>query len=182
SASANPANPAVVSLQPKPAAAQRNADADAVFFVTGANRGIGLEMAKQLLGRTQGVIVGACRSPNDATALQQLVEGNPNRVRIMQLDLTDQASITAMGDRMANDHGRCDLLLNVAGILGDAKTTPGPERSLSAVERDWMLYSIQVNCVGPVMVTQALRALLHTAKTSRAPSVVANISARVGSI
>lgn len=82
---------------------------------------------------------------------------------------------------------RVDLLFNVAGVLGDGKKTPGPERSLRAMDRDWLRHTLEVNTVGPMMLVAALTPLLESpAKKGDAgakpPSVVVNFSARVGSI
>lgn len=80
-----------------------------------------------------------------------------------------------------------DLLFNVAGVLGDGKSTPGPERSLRAMNREWLRRSLEVNTIGPLMLVAALTPLLESpAKkgdgAARPPSVVVNFSARVGSI
>lgn len=82
---------------------------------------------------------------------------------------------------------RVDLLFNVAGVLGDGKTTPGPERSLRSMDRDWLRHTLEVNAIGPMMLVSALTPLLESpAKKgddgARPPSVVVNFSARVGSI
>ncbi|CAN0528690.1 unnamed protein product, partial [Scytosiphon promiscuus] len=82
---------------------------------------------------------------------------------------------------------RVDLLFNVAGVLGDGKKTPGPERSLRAMDRDWLRHTLEVNTVGPMMLVAALTPLLESpAKKrdagARPPSVGVNFSARVGSI
>lgn len=80
-----------------------------------------------------------------------------------------------------------DLLFNVAGVLGDGKNTPGPERSLRAMNREWLRHTLEVNTIGPMMLVAALTPLLESpAKKgddgARPPSVVVNFSARVGSI
>jgi short chain dehydrogenase len=115
--------------------AQRNADADAVFLLTAASRGLGLELTRQLLKRTKGHIVATCRSPAAADELQALASSSDSRVSVVRLDVTDQSSVEAAGKYIAAQHsGRLDALFNVAGLLGDGKTTPGPERSLAAIQ------------------------------------------------
>jgi short chain dehydrogenase len=114
---------------------QRNADADAVFLLTAASRGLGLELTRQLLTRTNGHIVATCRSPAAAEELQALASSSGSRVSVVQLDVIDQSSVEEAGKYIATQHnGRLDALFNVAGLLGDGKTTPGPERSLAAVQ------------------------------------------------
>jgi len=83
---------------------------------------------------------------------------------------------------------RVDGLFNVAGILGDGTSTPGPERQLSKITRDWLEHSLAVNVVGHVMLIQALQRMLKTNTNAKqqsqraSPSIVVNLSARVGSI
>lgn len=135
----------------------------------------------------QGRIVAFCRRPNQATELQSLQSSHPNRIHIVQLDVEDQQSVERTGKEIRDAYDRVDLLLNVAGLLGDGKTTPGPERSLQKIDRSWLEKTLAVNLVGPVMLTKELAPLLmqrRSRKTDsdRAVSVVANLSARVGSI
>lgn len=185
---------------PDSAAVQRNADPNAIFVVNGASRGIGVQMVKSLLDRTKGKIVACCRNPHDPhSALHTFLDGLGDdssvrsRVDIAWLDLEDQSSIDALEVHMKNNHNsRVDGLFNVAGVLGDGATTPGPERSLARIERDWLEHTLAVNVVGHVMLIKALRTMLKTNNrsskkdssepVSRPTSVVVNLSARVGSI
>lgn len=173
----------------------RNASPDAVFVVTGANRGIGFQFTKSLLERTQGRIVACCRRPEQADELRQLLKSQQyaDRLSIVRLDVEDQASIEAAGAEIRDQFDRVDLLLNVAGILGDAKTTPGPERALEKMDRAWLEKTLAVNLIGPIMLTKELMPLLQQKRrrkkqdhennnSIRPPAVVANMSARVGSI
>jgi len=178
------------------AARLRNSSPDAVFVVSGANRGIGLQFTKSLLERTQGRIVACCRRPEEADELKQLQSSQQhagNRISILCLDVADQASIEAAGAEIRGNFDRVDLLLNVAGILGDAKTTPGPERALAQMDRAWFEQTLAVNLMGPVMLTKELLPLLQQKRqtrkkkddnntATRPPAVVAMLSARVGSI
>jgi NAD(P)-dependent dehydrogenase (short-subunit alcohol dehydrogenase family) len=117
---------------------------------------------------------------------------------VIPLDLEDQATIAAAGTLIRERYTRVDWLLNVAGILGDATTTPGPEKSITGMNRSWLERTMAINVIGPVMLTQELFPLLKQKKirskksnddpttdpppTGRPKSVVANLSARVGSI
>lgn len=82
------------------------------------------------------------------------------------------------------------MLLNVAGLLGDGKETPGPERSYSKIERDWMTKTMNINVIGPIMLSQGLAPLMEQRRRrgnsndseGRPIAIVANLSARVGSI
>ena len=130
----------------------------ATVCITGANRGIGLEMARQFSERGDQV-VAACRTASEQ--LQRLgvevVEG---------VDVTDEHSVgtlaTALGDR------RLDVLVNNAGIL----TT----ESLENLDFDRIRRQFEVNSLGPLRVTAALRAHLGTG------SKVAIVTSRMGSI
>eukprot|EP00536_Pseudo-nitzschia_multiseries_P008584 jgi/Psemu1/296974/fgenesh1_pm.220_\ len=172
-----------------------------VFLVNGASRGIGLQFVRKLLDHTKGNIIACCRSPNDAMQLQDFLstlgENSRDRVEVVKLDIESQDSIEQAVQEIKTNYDRVDLLLNVAGILGDGKSTPGPERSVAKIEREWMEKTFQVNVIGPVMLTKELAPLMaqkrRTGKRKsdngegaterkRAAGVVANLSARVGSI
>lgn len=203
--------PLVGKKEENSAAAKRNADPDALFVVTGSNRGIGLQLVSTLMERTEGNVVACCRSPSTARELNNIAsQYETDRIQILPLDLEDQSSIDRLASVIARDHQRVDALFNVAGILGDGMTTPGPERSLASIERGWMEKTMAVNVIGPTMLTKALSPLLRTKgrrsvkmniasevvdgngvsnneidillPTNRPPTVVANLSARVGSI
>eukprot|EP00903_Cladosiphon_okamuranus_P007597 g7368.t1 len=170
-------------------AARRNADSSAVAFVTGANRGIGLEVTRQLLARSRGMVVAACRDPSSAADLHALrtAAGNEHRLDVVRMDIEDQVSLEAAAEHVKSAYGRVDLLFNVAGVLGDGKNTPGPERSLRAMDRGWLRHTLEVNTIGPMMLVAALTPLLESPakkgdQAARPPSVVVNFSARVGSI
>ena len=154
-------------------ATARNADPNAVYVVTGASGGIGSTIVEQLHERTAGTIYACCRDATKAPAL--------DRVRPLQLDMCDDASVEALPDAVG---ARVDALWNVGGVLHEGDR--GPERSLDAVDREWLLTSVDVNCAGPILVTKALRKALNAGRrggaNARPASVVANLSARVGSI
>lgn len=70
----------------------------------------------------------------------------------------------------------------LTGILGDGKTTVGPERSLDKMNREWLHKTLDVNLIGHVMLTQALTPSLKKKKDDIDLSRIVNLSARVGSI
>jgi NAD(P)-dependent dehydrogenase (short-subunit alcohol dehydrogenase family) len=116
--------------------------------VTGANRGIGLELVRQL--RERGDEVEACaRSPKQATELQALAG---ERVRIHPLDVTDAASVRALSASLRD--ATIDIVFNVAGVDG------GPRQSLANLADDLELRNVAdtfaVNAIGPLRVTVAL--------------------------
>ena len=172
---------------------KRNNDEDAVFVVTGANRGIGLQFVKSLFERTNGNIVACCRSPSLAENLNDFVSSldskSSQRVKLVQLDVEDQHSIESAASQIREAYNRVDVLLNVAGILGDGTATPGPERAMSKLDRDWVEKTMSVNVIGPIMLCKELAPLMKSKVRQRKKeneerpiSVIANLSARVGSI
>lgn len=94
------------------------------------------------------------------------------------MDVTDEESISRAVATVSEGHSHVDVLINCAGVLHSSQG--GPERSLAACRKDWMTNVYSVNAMGPVLVTAGFLPLL-TAKTTR-DRVVANVSARVGSI
>eukprot|EP00586_Coscinodiscus_wailesii_P015617 CAMPEP_0172497498 /NCGR_PEP_ID=MMETSP1066-20121228/100839_1 /TAXON_ID=671091 /ORGANISM="Coscinodiscus wailesii, Strain CCMP2513" /LENGTH=324 /DNA_ID=CAMNT_0013270313 /DNA_START=125 /DNA_END=1102 /DNA_ORIENTATION=- len=187
-----PIYPDIQHSTPTPQSLQRNSDPNAIFLVTGANRGIGLQYVKSLSQRVRGRVVACCRNPTTAHALSAISDAN-DAVEILPLDVTDEDQIAALGTEMTGRYGRVDALFNVAGVLGDGTTTPGPERSLARLDAEWMRRSMEVNCIGPALLARELAPLMTTtvaarrgrgesSSTTRAPSVIVNVSARVGSI
>lgn len=142
--------------------------------VQGANRGLGLAFVHTLLARGHQVIA-TCRDPAGATALQAL--GIP----VIALDLSDAASLEALEGSVREHTDRVHLLLNVAGLLHG--TTPDgrslqPEKRLEHLDLAAMHQVFAVNAFGPALVTKHLFPLLQHDERA----VVANLSARVGSI
>jgi NAD(P)-dependent dehydrogenase (short-subunit alcohol dehydrogenase family) len=71
--------------------------------------------------------------------------------------MEDQSSIEALGNRIQQQYSsRVDMVWNVAGILGDGKTTPGPERTISKLDRSWLDKTMAVNVIGPMMLTKEM--------------------------
>jgi NAD(P)-dependent dehydrogenase (short-subunit alcohol dehydrogenase family) len=118
----------------------------AVAVVSGANRGIGLEVARTLAGRGMTVVAGA-RDPGAVPP----VEGD---VRPRPLDVADPASVAALGAWVADGFGRVDVLVNNAGIYpGGRASTLDLE---GVAERAW-----QVNALGAWRLANALVALME---------------------
>jgi len=135
---------------------------DRYVAITGANRGIGLELARRFAERGDRVI-GLCRRTSDALAAvaAEVVEG---------CDLTDPGAIRAATREVAADP--VDILINDAGILSHQ----GFDELGSREAQDAMLEQFQVNAMGPLLVTYALSdRLARGAK-------VALITSRMGSI
>ena len=139
-------------------------------LVTGANRGLGLEFARQLLARRDRVIA-ACRHPGKASALNLLAGEHPGHLRVMLLDVADPARHAALvhGLPLLTDGHPIDLLINNAGVLR------GGER-FGTVQASDLEASFRTHALGPLLLVQALFPQLADGGT------VANISSEIGSI
>lgn len=127
-------------------------------LVTGCNRGIGLQLVRQLQERGDDVIA-VCRHPSDALAATDA------RV-IDNIDVADGDSVSAL--RQAVGDTQIDILINNAGILRSD--------TFGAIDYDEMLEQYRVNALGPLRVTEALADNLHDG------AKVAIVTSRVGSI
>ncbi|GAA4232391.1 SDR family NAD(P)-dependent oxidoreductase [Actinomadura meridiana] len=139
-----------------------------VALVTGANKGLGKEIARQLLEHGMTVVMGSRDLERGAAAARELhADGAAVPVR---LDVTDPASVQAVAGRLRRDHGRLDVLVNNAGTVVDrlAADTTGVE----------MRQTYEVNVFGVVTVVHAMLPLL---RASAAPRVV-NVSSTTASL
>lgn len=140
-------------------------------LVTGANRGLGLELVRQLLAAGSHV-VAACRHPGKATALNTLAGEYPGRLHVLPLDVAEPKTHAELARELPlvlGDDGRLDLLVNNAGVLHSGERFG----HLTAANLD---DSFRTNAAGPLLLTQALAPLL----ADRAK--VVNLSSRLGSV
>lgn len=143
------------------------------ILITGANRGIGLALVEQYLAAGGYRIFASCRNPDAAAALNAMAEANPETLRILQLDVDDEASIKRAMDAISVDSDSLDALINNAGVSGGDDT-----RTLGQLDSAAVAAVISTNAVAPLIVTQACRDLL---KRSDNPRVVM-ISSGLGSL
>ncbi len=142
--------------------------ANRTILITGANRGIGLELSEQF-AQDGWQVLACCRNPADATQLQTLGERDPD-IEIFALDVTDQQQISELAEQLADRP--IDILLCNAGIYGPRGAGFG------AVDaRDW-LQVLEVNTVAPLMLAQALVAQVAASQQK----LVAVMSSKMGSI
>ncbi|KAD6795570.1 hypothetical protein R6Q59_020529 [Mikania micrantha] len=157
----------------------------AVSMVQGASRGLGLEFVKQLLEKnSQDHVIATCRNPNVSAGLIELKNKFAERLHIQRLDLTIESTIEESARAISERYGYLNLLVNASGILSIPDVIH-PETTLSKVEKSSLLLAYEVNAVGPILVTKHMWPLLKVGGgtgTERDVAVVANISARVGSI
>jgi NAD(P)-dependent dehydrogenase (short-subunit alcohol dehydrogenase family) len=133
-------------------------------FITGGNRGIGLEFAKQLSEKGHHVLAGF-RNPKSTDKLKKII---PNE-NLLHLNVIDEKSIIDTVTEIKSRVNHLDLLINNAGIIGSRD-------GLKKVEMDDHLDTFQTNTLGPLFVTKHCRSLLGKGST------VVNISSLMGSI
>ena len=139
------------------------------WLVTGASRGIGLEMVKQLLALGYNVI-GACRNPDGARDLWEIQSDYKSRFRYVKLDLNESRTIDELGQTLKDE---CiDVLVNNAGIL------KGAGENLMDLKFQDILKSFEVNTIAAMRV---VRALMPSLQRSAAPQII-NLTSKMGSI
>ncbi|MBN8941209.1 MAG: SDR family oxidoreductase [Rhizobiales bacterium] len=129
-------------------------------LVTGANKGIGREIAGQLAGLGYRVWLG-CRDIQRAETAAREMRQTIGDVRVLRLDVADGDSVMRAAAALAGETRRLDVLVNNAGIALDAQLPP------SAVDMALLKSTYEVNVFGPVRVTQAFLPLLRAAPAAR---------------
>jgi NAD(P)-dependent dehydrogenase (short-subunit alcohol dehydrogenase family) len=115
-------------------------------LITGANRGLGLEFARQYTA-DGWTVIAACRRPDDATALKQLERDSKGALRVLGIDVADGASVERAA--RASTSAAIDVLINSAGVMG------GSGQSLGALDYDAWLEVLKVNLLGPARMCEA---------------------------
>ncbi len=132
------------------------------YLITGANRGIGLELARQLK-EARNIVIGTARDPSDAGELAEIAD------RVEPLDVSDGESCAALGEALK--HVPIDVLVNNAG--------QSPEHGgLADVDPESLDAHLSVNAVGAVRVTRALLPSMRAASEKK----IVNMSSELGSI
>jgi NAD(P)-dependent dehydrogenase (short-subunit alcohol dehydrogenase family) len=137
------------------------------IVITGANRGIGLELTRQYLARGEQV-EAAVREPESSPALRALAPAAGSRLRVHACDVTDDESVRHFA-RVLGPRG-VDLLINNAGVMGKLQ-------ALEELDMADLLRTYDVNALGPLRVTRALLAPLR-----EAAGKVVHVTSKMGSI
>jgi NAD(P)-dependent dehydrogenase (short-subunit alcohol dehydrogenase family) len=149
--------------------AARQADAMATILITGANRGLGFEFARQYLAEGDTVIA-ACRKPGAARSLQHLERDSKGALTLTELDVADATSVKRAAARVQAP--AIDILINSAGLLGERGQTIG-----SIDYNEWMRI-LDVNLLGPMRVCEAF--LDRVARSER--RLIVTLTSGMGSL
>jgi NAD(P)-dependent dehydrogenase (short-subunit alcohol dehydrogenase family) len=152
---------------------------DRIALVTGANQGVGLQVSKELVASGLTVLVGSRNFERGEAAAEEIGSGAVP----LQIDVTDQASITAAAERVHKEFGRLDLLVNNAAISNTrggsasleeyAALSKASTASLDEVRAVW-----ETNVFGVLAVYQAMLPLIRELSDGR----IVNVSSGVGSL
>ncbi|MGY1715510.1 SDR family oxidoreductase [Geodermatophilus nigrescens] len=140
-------------------------------LVTGANKGIGYEIAAGLGALGHRVGVGARDDARREEAVARLRAAGVDAVGV-PLDVTDDASVAAAAELLADRFGRLDALVNNAGITG------GMDQRPTTVDLDVVRTVVETNVLGVIRVTNAMLPLLRRSPSPR----IVNVSSGVGSL
>ncbi len=139
-----------------------------IALITGANKGIGLEVARQLATEGVKVHLGA-RDPQLGQAAAATLRAEGLDVHFTHLDVTDPDTIQAATSHIQAHHGRLDILVNNAGIVSPGD---GPPSTASA---DAVRRVLDVNVFGVLAVTQAMLPLVKAAPSGRIVMVTSGL-------
>jgi NAD(P)-dependent dehydrogenase (short-subunit alcohol dehydrogenase family) len=150
-----------------------------IALVTGANQGVGFQVAKELVANRVTVLAGSRNLERGEAAAREIGPG----AIALQLDVTDRASIAAAAERVRKEFGRLDLLVQNAAISNTrkgslslqeyAKVSRASNAPLDEVRAVW-----ETNVFGVLAVYQAMLPLLRESSDAR----IVNVSSAVGSL
>jgi len=138
-------------------------------LITGANRGLGFEFARQYLADGWQVYA-ACRNPQSASELRRLADASDDKLQILALDVIDPVSVQAAAAKL--DGQAIDLLLNNAGIGGPRG------QSVGNIDYEAWAKVLDVNTMGPLRVSEAF--VDHVAQSER--KLIVTITSGMGSL
>jgi len=145
-----------------------------VAVVTGGNRGMGLPSCRALAEVGFHVLLASRELEAGKQAAQSLCEEGLS-VEGVKLEMTSQADIDALASYLRDTHGRVDVLINNAGILIGGLGHPS---GICDADVEVIRNSLEVNTIGPIMLTSALLPLMRQASSGR----IVNISSGMGQL
>src|SRR3989338_8511932 len=148
-----------------------------VAVVTGGNRGIGLEICRQLAQKGLLVILTSRDQGSGLAACEEL-QKEELPVRYHALDVTHAASIENLALFMEKEFGRCDILVNNAGIFPDTEVAHGSPSSIFTARVETINKALTTNVYGPLLLCQALVPLMKKNDYGR----IINMSSGLGQL
>lgn len=142
-----------------------------IALITGANKGLGFEISRQLARLGIKVVMGVRDAIRGEVAVNQLLSDGLD-VEFKCLDVTDAESIEAIRSHIEKTYGKLDILINNAGVCLDSGQKSS-EVSLEVIRR-----TLETNFIGAVAMTQALLPLIHKSEAGR----IVNMSSGRGSL
>jgi len=140
-------------------------------LVTGANKGIGYEVARQLAGKGFQVFIGARNRDAGRKAADEIAK-NGGKATFLEIDVADNASITAAAREFAKSADYLDVLVNNAGIIVDG------DNAILEISDELLRKTLETNTLGALRVTHVFVPLL---RKSNAPRVI-NVSSGGGQL
>lgn len=148
------------------------ATTDKIALVTGANKGIGLETARQLAHQGIAVLLGA-RDANRGEEAAHTLKGEGLNVEFLLLDVADEASIQRAAGQIEAHYGKLDILVNNAGVMLKTDHVPASQTSQETLRQ-----TFDTNFFGLIALTQVLLPLIRKSEAGR----IVNLSSILGSI
>ncbi|MEZ7792037.1 SDR family oxidoreductase [Niallia circulans] len=141
------------------------------IFITGANRGLGIHLAKTALKRGHTVLAGV-RTVQETSPINLLKAKYPDHLHTYYLDVTQEESIIKAAELAAKDVGAIDGIINNAGVL----TERG--KKIEELDFEHVQFTMDVNVLGPMRVVKHFLPLIHKGEDK----AIINISSEAGSI
>jgi NAD(P)-dependent dehydrogenase (short-subunit alcohol dehydrogenase family) len=142
-----------------------------VALITGSNRGIGLETARQLAGRGFHVVIAA-RDERSGRQAAESIQAEGGKATFLSMDVSSSNSIGSAARQFSSNADHLNVLINNAGVYPDQGLT------ILTVPRDRVAKTFQTNAFGPLEVTQAFLPYLRRATSAR----VINVSSGYGQL
>jgi NAD(P)-dependent dehydrogenase (short-subunit alcohol dehydrogenase family) len=142
-----------------------------IALVTGSNRGIGFEIAKQLAIKKIQVILTSRNSANGEAAARMLAKDDVKKVVAMELDVSNQVSVDKLSDEVEKNFGRLDILVNNAAILIDKDNVTASNADLETVKA-----TLETNLIGAWRMCKAFIPLMKKNSFGR----IVNVSSGSG--
>ena len=140
-------------------------------LITGANKGIGHEVARQLAAKGFHVFIGA-RNPKAGRKAAEEIANQGGKATFLEIDVDDNDSVTTAAREFSNIKDHLDVLVNNAGIIADR------DNAILEISDDLFRKTLETNTLGALRVTRAFVPLLRKSKTPR----VINVSSGGGQL